>query len=129
MHGFTVGQRKGLGVDAPAPDGRPRYVLGIEPASGTVTVGPAAGLEVRTVRRDPAGVERRARTGRSVPVHGPGAGPWWAGGRTDRTGAGPAAGRAGRPLRGVAPGQTVAFYRPDPDGDEVLGSATIIATG
>ncbi|MDN5751021.1 MAG: tRNA 2-thiouridine(34) synthase MnmA, partial [Pseudonocardia sp.] len=36
VHGFTVGQRKGLGVDAPAADGRPRYVLGIEPASGTV---------------------------------------------------------------------------------------------
>jgi tRNA-uridine 2-sulfurtransferase len=29
------------------------------------------------------------------------------------------------PLRGVAPGQTLVFYRPDPDGDEVLGSATI----
>ena len=29
------------------------------------------------------------------------------------------------PLRGVAPGQAVALYRPDPDGDVVLGSATI----
>ena len=29
------------------------------------------------------------------------------------------------PLRGVAPGQTMVLYRPDPDGDEVLGSATI----
>jgi tRNA-specific 2-thiouridylase len=28
-------------------------------------------------------------------------------------------------LRGVAPGQTMVLYRPDPDGDEVLGSATI----
>ena len=32
------------------------------------------------------------------------------------------------PLRGVAPGQAVALYRPDPDGDVVLGSATIVAT-
>jgi tRNA-specific 2-thiouridylase len=29
------------------------------------------------------------------------------------------------PLRGVAPGQTMVLYRPDPDGDEVLGSATL----
>jgi tRNA-specific 2-thiouridylase len=32
------------------------------------------------------------------------------------------------PLRGVARGQTLVIYRPDPDGDEVLGSATIAAT-
>ena len=32
------------------------------------------------------------------------------------------------PLRGVAPGQTLVLYRPDPDGDEVLGSATIAGT-
>jgi tRNA-specific 2-thiouridylase len=25
----------------------------------------------------------------------------------------------------VAPGQTLVLYRPDPDGDEVIGSATI----
>jgi tRNA-specific 2-thiouridylase len=31
------------------------------------------------------------------------------------------------PLRGVAPGQTLVLYRPDPDGDEVIGSATISA--
>ncbi|OOK81580.1 tRNA methyl transferase family protein [Mycobacterium kansasii] len=29
------------------------------------------------------------------------------------------------PLRGVARGQTAVLYRPDPGGDEVLGSATI----
>jgi tRNA-specific 2-thiouridylase len=32
------------------------------------------------------------------------------------------------PLRGVAPGQAVALYRPDAAGDVVLGSATITAT-
>ncbi|MGH3530029.1 MAG: aminomethyltransferase beta-barrel domain-containing protein, partial [Pseudonocardiaceae bacterium] len=32
------------------------------------------------------------------------------------------------PLRGVASGQAVALYRPDPGGDVVLGSATITAT-
>src|SRR5690348_11618631 len=36
-YGFTVGQRKGLGVTV--GDQRPRYVLGIEPVSRTVTIG------------------------------------------------------------------------------------------
>ena len=40
---YTIGQRKGLNLQRPAADGRPRYVLGIEPVSGTVTVGPASG--------------------------------------------------------------------------------------
>ena len=36
--------------------------------------------------------------------------------------------RLRQPLRGVAPGQAVALYRPDPGGDIVVGSATITAT-
>ncbi|WP_169984239.1 tRNA 2-thiouridine(34) synthase MnmA [Microbispora sp. H10836] len=48
-YGFTVGQRKGLRVDRPAADGRPRYVLSIEPVSNTVTVGPRSSLEVTSV--------------------------------------------------------------------------------
>jgi tRNA-specific 2-thiouridylase len=47
--GFTVGQRRGLGVTVPAADGKPRYVLSIEPVSRTVTVGPASALEVSQV--------------------------------------------------------------------------------
>jgi tRNA-specific 2-thiouridylase len=43
---FTVGQRKGLRIGTPAPDGQPRYVLDIEPVSGTVTVGSRSELEV-----------------------------------------------------------------------------------
>jgi tRNA-uridine 2-sulfurtransferase len=43
---FTVGQRKGLRIGTPAADGRPRYVLDIEPVSGTVTVGPREDLAV-----------------------------------------------------------------------------------
>lgn len=46
---YTVGQRKGLGLTVPAPDGRPRYVLSIEPVQRTVTVGPAELLDVTTV--------------------------------------------------------------------------------
>jgi tRNA-specific 2-thiouridylase len=38
---FTVGQRRGLRIGRPAPDGKPRYVLDISPVTGTVTVGSA----------------------------------------------------------------------------------------
>ena len=47
--GFTIGQRRGLRIDRPAPDGKPRYVLDIEPVSGTVTVGPREELRVDSV--------------------------------------------------------------------------------
>ncbi|CAA9393707.1 MAG: tRNA-specific 2-thiouridylase MnmA, partial [uncultured Quadrisphaera sp.] len=42
--GYTVGQRRGLRLGVPAPDGRPRYVLATDPARGTVTVGGAEDL-------------------------------------------------------------------------------------
>nr|MDT0664580.1 tRNA 2-thiouridine(34) synthase MnmA [Micromonospora sp. DSM 115978] len=45
-YGFTVGQRRGLRLGRPAPDGKPRYVLDISPATSTVTVGPAEALDV-----------------------------------------------------------------------------------
>ena len=45
-YGFTVGQRRGLGIETPAGDGRPRYVLDIEPVTRTVTVGPREELGV-----------------------------------------------------------------------------------
>ncbi|RJL25102.1 tRNA 2-thiouridine(34) synthase MnmA [Bailinhaonella thermotolerans] len=48
-YGFTVGQRHGLGLTRPAPDGRPRYVLSIEPVSNTVTVGPREALRVTSI--------------------------------------------------------------------------------
>jgi tRNA-uridine 2-sulfurtransferase len=128
VHGFTVGQRRGLGVAAPAPDGRPRYVLGIEPVSGTVRVGPLEALDVTEIEGErpvwasgavPGGpvecvAQVRAHGGLADAVAEvvPG----------DRLEV-----RLRAPLRGVAPGQAVALYRPDPDGDVVLGSATIAA--
>lgn len=42
-HHFTIGQRRGLRLGAPAPDGKPRYVLDIEPVNNTVVVGGAEG--------------------------------------------------------------------------------------
>ncbi len=48
-YAFTVGQRKGLRVGNPAGDGKPRYVLDIEPVTRTVTVGPAEDLDVTEI--------------------------------------------------------------------------------
>src|SRR5215211_6137918 len=45
-YGFTIGQRRGLRLGTPAADGKPRFVLDIEPVSGTVTVGPREDLAV-----------------------------------------------------------------------------------
>jgi len=125
VHGFTIGQRKGLGIAGPGPDGRPRYVTGIDAESGTVHVGEAAELDVWTLTGErPVFTSGVAATGPvecqvQVRAHG-------------GVGDGVAQLRDGKlvvdlrsPLRGVAPGQTMALYRPDPDGDEVLGSATI----
>lgn len=125
VHRFTVGQRKGLGIDGPGPDGRPRYVTDIDAQTSTVTVGAAADLEVFELAGDapvftsgsaPSGpvecvVQVRAH-GDPVPARAEMAGEqlrvWLV-----------------EPLRGVASGQTLACYRPDADGDEVIASATI----
>src|SRR5256885_7329337 len=40
-YAYTVGQRKGLRIDHPAPDGRPRHLLSLPPAANPATVGPA----------------------------------------------------------------------------------------
>ncbi|MDN5858925.1 MAG: tRNA 2-thiouridine(34) synthase MnmA [Pseudonocardia sp.] len=128
VHGFTVGQRKGLGIDAPAADGRPRYVTAIEPAIGTVRVGPAAALQVRTIEAAAPVWAAGAAPGRSfdctvqVRAHG-GLAPAAVHVRPDGV-----AIELAEPLRGVAPGQTAAFYRPDGAGDLVLGSARISGT-
>ncbi|MGW4489037.1 tRNA 2-thiouridine(34) synthase MnmA [Amycolatopsis sp. NPDC004368] len=129
VHGFTVGQRKGLGIDAPADDGRPRYVLSLEPVSGTVKVGSSTGLGVDVIEADRAiWPNGRALDGPTecvvqVRAHG---------------GIAEAVAEADgehvsielrEPLRGVAPGQVVVLYRPDAGvGDLVLGSAKIYST-
>jgi tRNA-uridine 2-sulfurtransferase len=123
-HGFTVGQRKGLRIGTPAPDGKPRYVLDIEPASRTVTIGPAEALDVLDIE-----ATRPVWTGCAPPsapvdclvqlrAHG---GPYpataWPDGGTLHI-------RLHQPARGIAKGQAAVLY----DGDAVLGSATITAT-
>jgi tRNA-specific 2-thiouridylase len=122
-YAFTVGQRRGLRIGRPAPDGLPRYVLDVSPVSRTVTVGRADELDVSRVVGTPA---------------------VWQGGVPDvpvtclaqvRAHGDPVPARAHvdgdrlvvelvEPLRGVALGQAVVLY----DGDTVMGSATISGT-
>jgi tRNA-specific 2-thiouridylase len=124
-YGFTVGQRKGLRVGVPAGDGRPRYVLDIEPVSRTVTVGPREALDVREIV-----AERPVWTG-CAPLAGPRdcLVQLRAHGEVHPATAEPdgALLRIGlhAPARGVARGQAAVLY----DGDTVLGSGTITATG
>ena len=120
-YGFTVGQRRGLDLRVPSADGRPRYVLAVEPVSRTVTVGPAAALDVSLLRGERpvwttgphslplvCDVQLRAHgaTHRAV-VSGDDGDGWSLALDT--------------PARGVAPGQAAVLY----DGDRVLGSATL----
>jgi len=119
---FTVGQRKGLNLERPAPDGEPRFVLNLDAAQGHVVVGPKTRLAVTQLICGPATwasgtaptepldalVQVRAHSG------------------THECTVSPMADGTVRvalptPIIGVAPGQTAAFY----DGSTVLGSATI----
>ncbi|MDP3711922.1 MAG: tRNA 2-thiouridine(34) synthase MnmA [Mycobacteriales bacterium] len=123
-YGFTVGQRRGLAITVPAPDGRPRYVLGIEPVSRTVTVGPKEALRTSVLHADaprwtgpPHDLPLRCDA--QVRAHG-------------EVHAGVVTGDADQwvvtldePASGIAPGQAVVLYAPHPDGDVVLGSATL----
>ncbi len=122
-YAFTVGQRKGLRIGRPAPDGLPRYVLDVSPVTSTVTVGPAELLDVRRlvgVRPVWSGPAPDVPTGclAQVRAHGePVAATAWCDG-------GSLVVELAEPLRGVAPGQAVVLY----DGETVLGSATIDET-
>ncbi len=118
QHRFTVGQRRGVGIDR----GGPLYVLDKDASSGRVTVGPSAALRTSTVAV------------RSARLHRPG-------GRVDRVklryrsrplGArllgDPPAGRhrtlaveLEQPVEGAAPGQLACLM----DGELVVGWGTI----
>ncbi|GAA1730169.1 tRNA 2-thiouridine(34) synthase MnmA [Microbacterium paludicola] len=125
-HAFTVGQRKGLRLGVPAPDGKPRFVLEVRPVTNTVVVGPKEALaigELAGARFTWAGA---APLDATTPF------------RCDvqvRAHADPvpavAVVRDGElivtpddPLHGVAPGQTAVIY----DGTRVIGQCTIDRT-
>jgi tRNA-specific 2-thiouridylase len=123
-YAYTVGQRKGLDLRVPAPDGRPRYVLSITPKTNTVTVGSREDLEVDTVtavRPIWHGARTLVECDIQMRAHGE-----VVAGVVSLDGAGLTASLRS-PARGVAAGQAIVAYRPDPAGDIVLGSATISA--
>ncbi|MFF0904120.1 UNVERIFIED_CONTAM: tRNA 2-thiouridine(34) synthase MnmA [Kocuria sp. CPCC 205316] len=142
---FTVGQRKGLRIGTPAPDGKPRFVLEIRPKTNEVVVGPQEMLAVDELR----GI-RPSWAGSPVPEAAPLLRPGAAAGTASapfpvlaqvRAHGDPVPARAHvelvegpdggpvpelvvrleEPMRGVAPGQSVVLYQ----GTRVLGQATV----
>jgi tRNA-specific 2-thiouridylase len=123
-YAFTVGQRKGLRLGRPAADGRPRFVLGIEPVSATVRVGPREALTVDRIeaahgrwcsvapQRLEGTVQLRAHGGEHRAVV------------TTRDEGDRVSITLLDPAQGVAPGQSAVVY----DGTRVVGSATITST-
>ena len=120
-YGFTIGQRRGLGLDRGSLDGRPRYVVGIDARAHRVVIGTAdllgiediVGVDARWCGAVPAG---ELEVGAQVRAHGeevPATALVLADGRVRV--------RLAQRVRGVAPGQAVVLY----DGTRVVGSATI----
>ena len=112
--GFTVGQRRGLGISAPEP----LYVIRIEPERRAVVVGPAAALDtdriaVSDVNWLARGVERATVRLRSSHAGAPASVEALDGRR--------AVIRFDAPVRAAAPGQSAVFY----DGSRVLGGGWI----
>jgi tRNA-specific 2-thiouridylase len=120
-YAFTVGQRRGLRLGTPAPDGRPRYVLDVRPVTNTVVVGPRESLAVDVLRAarpvwcgpapavgDGVGAQLRAH-GEELPAE------------VTALDGEELVVRLAHPASGVAAGQTLVLYA----GTRVLGSATL----
>ena len=121
-YAYTVGQRRGLGIGRPAPDGAPRYVTGVDTGRNVVTVGPETLLSVSTLVGEdvvwlapdvpadaPVRCEAQVRAhGAAVP------------GTVVRADARLRV-ELDEPMRGVAAGQSLVVYQ----GTRVLGQATI----
>ncbi|MFK5633199.1 MULTISPECIES: tRNA 2-thiouridine(34) synthase MnmA [unclassified Ornithinimicrobium] len=123
-HGYTVGQRRGLGLKVPTADGTPRYVLSTDTATNTVVVGPEEllGVDVMTadhVRWCGPAPDGTVRVGAQVRAHGA---EHPAAAQVDE---GVLTVRLEERVRGVAPGQSVVLY----EGTRVVGSGTIASSG
>lgn len=135
---YTVGQRKGLGIDRPTADGRPRYVLGTRPHANQVVVGPSELLsvdvvittdltwdasddegDVRTTQAQPLGTDNDECLYAQMRAHGKPA-PIQ---RLERFEDGLRVTLA-ESVRGIAPGQTLVLYR----GNRVLAQSIIDGT-
>ena len=117
---FTVGQRRGLGLGRPAPDGARRYVVEVDTSSSTVLVGSPVLLEIDQVHAD------RPRWCGEAP-QGPIEGQVQLRAHAEPVDAvveldgGVVVAHLRSRVRGVAPGQALVIY----DGTRVVGSATI----
>lgn len=123
-HAFTVGQRRGLHLGVPAPDGKPRFVLEVRPVSNTVVVGPREALaigEISGARVSWAGaapVEAELACEVQIRAHADPV-PARAAVSADGVSVVPET-----PFEGVAPGQSAVLYV----GTRVLGQFTIDRT-
>lgn len=125
-HEFTVGQRKGLSIGRPAADGKPRYVLEIQPKTHTVVVGPHEALsiaEMSGTRFTWCGLEpKQTSEWQEVQVQVRAHGEQLA--AEFKVADSQLQIRLREPLMGVAPGQTAVIYQ----GTRVLGQMTIDQT-
>lgn len=131
---FTIGQRKGLHIERPAQDGRPRYVIETRPDSNEVVVGASELLSIDTIEcsevvwlaPDDPGDEDEDGLFVQVRAHGEPVA------LTRLVHCDPQSIRAGktetsliiecaRTIRGVAAGQSAVIYR----NSRVIGEATI----
>ncbi len=125
---YTVGQRKGLNVRTPAPDGAPRYVVAVDVDSRIVEVGPPSllwvdemwGEQVRLADQPlPPGADCHVQ----IRAHGESA-PATVIEMSSEAGSDRLGVRLPERIRSVARGQTMVVY----DDTRVVGSATISAT-
>lgn len=119
---YTVGQRRGV----PATSGAPRYVTRIDAATNTIVLGDADDLlapgltagELNLIRPERLGAEAATPVRAAIRYRAP-----LVDARASLAENGTLELRFAEPQRAVTPGQLVALY--DPQGDEVLGAATI----
>ncbi|HZS93695.1 MAG TPA: tRNA methyl transferase PRC-barrel domain-containing protein, partial [Chloroflexota bacterium] len=116
VHGFTVGQRKGLGLGG----GDPRYVIELRPVENRVVVGTrdeAAGSRLSCSRLSFTGTRPGDDfdAGVKIRYHAPDEA------ASIHLNGDSAQVRFARPVWGIAPGQLAVFY----DGDRVIGGGTI----
>lgn len=135
-HAFTVGQRKGLSIGYPADDGKPRFVLEVQPKTNTVVVGPKEALDLAEVAGFSYSWAGLGPVESGIASYGAdGSITEFACEVQIRAHADPVAAvafvadgelviRPNTPLNGVAPGQTAVVYV----GTRVLGQCTIART-
>lgn len=135
-YGFTIGQRKGLGVGGPGTDGKPRYVVRIDEQMNTVFIGPREMLQISRMEAWPPnwladdviaatadGTTHELRCEVQVRAHAQPV-PCTIQASRERVTI-----HTDSPIYGVACGQTAMLYCPDAAGDIVIGSAVIHDTG